>query len=223
MLITALSAKALAGVVGASTIVLGGGAAAAYAGVLPSPIQSVAHTLAGAPAPAADEGGDQGDQGDDATTDPSTSGDPTSGDPTSADPSGSTSSSDTTGASGDQSDAPDPTMTGSAGPVGPDATGPAAFGLCNAYLHGGLAPQSIAYRNLAAAASAAPGTVTGTIEEYCATVPHHGRPSSTPDPSVSTDPSAATTTTEPTRHGHPSHSRPSHAGHKSHPAHPAHP
>jgi len=55
------------------------------------------------------------------------------------------------------------------GAVGPDATGPAAFGLCTAHQHGGLAPTSGAYRSLAKAAVGASG-----IGAYCASVTHPG-------------------------------------------------
>lgn len=55
-------------------------------------------------------------------------------------------------------------------PVGPDATGPAAFGLCTAWSHaqtsGKAAEKSIAFRNLATAAKAAPGDAT-KIDNYC--------------------------------------------------------
>lgn len=50
---------------------------------------------------------------------------------------------------------------GSAG-VGPDATGPAAFGLCNAWGRGGLGEASTARRSLEAAAGGA-----GAVEAYC--------------------------------------------------------
>ena len=57
--------------------------------------------------------------------------------------------------------------------AGPDATGPAAFGLCTAYAHAkthGTAPQkAVAFRNLAAAAGGA-----AKITAYCAAVPHPG-------------------------------------------------
>ena len=67
----------------------------------------------------------------------------------------------------------------SATPVGPDATGPAAFGLCQAYTHGGLSTSSIAYTSLVTAAKGA-----ANITAYCATIAHPGqsathRPSST--------------------------------------------
>jgi hypothetical protein len=57
--------------------------------------------------------------------------------------------------------------------VGPDATGPAAFGLCNAWqhshTHGNSMDHSVAMRNLTRAAGGA-----GRIGSYCATVPHPG-------------------------------------------------
>jgi hypothetical protein len=63
-------------------------------------------------------------------------------------------------------------------PAGPDATGPAAFGLCTAWAHakahGTSSQQAVAFRNLAAAAGGA-----GHVTAYCAAVPHPG-PSSTP-------------------------------------------
>jgi hypothetical protein len=63
-------------------------------------------------------------------------------------------------------------------PAGPDATGPAAFGLCTAWAHakahGTASQQAVAFRNLAAAAGGA-----SNVAAYCAAVPHHG-PSSSP-------------------------------------------
>jgi len=58
-------------------------------------------------------------------------------------------------------------------PVGPDVTGPAAFGLCTAWDHaktsGNAAEKSIAFRNLAAKGGDAAG-----IDAYCATVAKPG-------------------------------------------------
>jgi hypothetical protein len=58
-------------------------------------------------------------------------------------------------------------------PAGPDATGPAAFGLCTAWAHakahGTTSQQAVAFRNLAAAAGGASNVAT-----YCAAVPHPG-------------------------------------------------
>ncbi|HEU5222309.1 MAG TPA: hypothetical protein VFU07_01335 [Candidatus Lumbricidophila sp.] len=49
-------------------------------------------------------------------------------------------------------------------PKGPDATGPAAFGLCNAFSHGGLHNTSVAHSALLAAAG------SGSIDAYCAPI-----------------------------------------------------
>jgi hypothetical protein len=73
-------------------------------------------------------------------------------------------------------------------PAGPDAKGPAAYGLCTAYrhaeAHGNASQRAVAFRNLAAAAGGA-----GKITAYCATVPHPGAspsaaPTSTPTPAA---------------------------------------
>lgn len=57
----------------------------------------------------------------------------------------------------------------SATPVGPDATGPAAYGLCEAYTRGGLDASSTAYASLVTAAKGASKTVT-----YCAGIASPG-------------------------------------------------
>ncbi|MDQ0798915.1 protein tyrosine phosphatase [Arthrobacter sp. SLBN-112] len=54
--------------------------------------------------------------------------------------------------------------------AGPDATGPAAFGLCTAFSSGGLDPASTAYQSLSAAANGSTG-----IAAYCASVPAPGQ------------------------------------------------
>lgn len=101
-----------------SLAALGGGtAAAAAAGLLPTPAQEFAHNTIGAPSPSASE-----------------------------------------------TDAPDPQPSSSASPVGPDATGPAAFGLCTAFTAGGLSTHSIAYGALLAASTG------GDVAGYCGTV-----------------------------------------------------
>ena len=55
--------------------------------------------------------------------------------------------------------------------VGPDAKGPAAFGLCNAFAHGKgagkAADRSVAFRNLVTAAGG-----EDKVEAYCASVEH---------------------------------------------------
>jgi hypothetical protein len=59
-------------------------------------------------------------------------------------------------------------------PVGPDATGPAAFGLCTAFAHG-LNVSSTAYASLVSAADGA-----SNIATYCATIPAPGQSASHP-------------------------------------------
>ena len=67
---------------------------------------------------------------------------------------------------------PKPSETGEA--VGPDAKGPAAFGLCNAWsrhqANGAKPTGSVAFRNLATAAGG-----EGKIATYCATIAHPGK------------------------------------------------
>jgi hypothetical protein len=66
---------------------------------------------------------------------------------------------------------PKPKPTGTAS--GPDATGPAAFGLCNAWTHhqanGAKPTNSVAFKNLATAAGG-----ESKIAAYCAKIPHPG-------------------------------------------------
>jgi hypothetical protein len=58
-------------------------------------------------------------------------------------------------------------------PVGPNASGPAAFGLCTAYAnatqHGTAAQKSVAFRNLEKAAGGA-----ANVASFCASVAHPG-------------------------------------------------
>ena len=71
--------------------------------------------------------------------------------------------------------------------VGPDATGPAAFGLCTAYAHakahGTASQKAMAFRNLAAAAGGA-----AKIAAYCTTVPHPRSSQSSQSASAPTHP-----------------------------------
>jgi len=101
---------------------------------------------------------------------------------------------------------PHPTQTtgthpgAAATPVGPDATGPAAFGLCTAWAHakahGTHSQQAVAFRNLAAAAGGA-----SHVAAYCAAVPHPGASSS--HSSHPTGPPASHPTGPPTSHPTP--------------------
>ena len=68
----------------------------------------------------------------------------------------------------DPTDNPTGSPTGTPTPTstnGPDATGPAAFGLCTAFEHGGLHSTSTAYAALVTAAKGA-----SNIGSYCATI-----------------------------------------------------
>ncbi|HEX8093731.1 hypothetical protein, partial [Jatrophihabitans sp.] len=69
------------------------------------------------------------------------------------------------------SHAPEQAGAPTSSPAGPDATGPAAFGLCTAYAHanGQSAEGSVAFANLATAAGGA-----DKVEAYCATIVHPG-------------------------------------------------
>jgi hypothetical protein len=86
-----------------------------------------------------------------------------------------------------QGKAPSARPTGSATPVGPNASGNAAFGLCTAYKHatehGTAAQKAIAFRNLVKAAGGA-----GNVAAFCAAVPHPGSPSPHPTGQPSTHP-----------------------------------
>ncbi|MDQ1574635.1 MAG: hypothetical protein QOH44_2194 [Actinomycetota bacterium] len=94
-------------------------------------------------------------------------------------------------ATADPTATPTPTPSPSA-TKGPDATGPAAFGLCTAYTAGGLHNTSKANAVLVTAAQSA-----GSIEAYCAPILEgHGHG---PSKSKSTTPSP--TSDAPTVHG----------------------
>ena len=145
-----------------------GGAVAAYAGTLPSPLQQIAHEALGAPS-------------DDPTATPTP----------------------------DPIETPDPTETPvpTTAPQGPDATGPAAFGLCTAFSHGGLHWTSTAYAALVTASGGA-----ANIATYCATV--IPTPTDTPVPT-------SPTTSEKAKPVHPTHpTHPTHPVHHTHPTHP---
>src|SRR5215472_2965908 len=62
-------------------------------------------------------------------------------------------------------------------PVGPNASGPAAFGLCTAYSHakhhGTAAQKAVAFRNLEKAAGGA-----ANVAAFCTSVSHPGSPAS---------------------------------------------
>jgi len=140
---TLVTSKIAAGALAVGTLVVGGTTTAAYAGALPAPLQQGAHSVIGAPAASTDE---------DSTTD-------TDEDTTKTD-----TDEDSTTKTDEETDSSSPSR------VGPDATGPAAYGLCRAYTHGGLNASSTAYGSLAAAANGA-----ANIAGYCATVASPGK------------------------------------------------
>ncbi len=142
-LLRRLLARPAAVVAAAGAVVLAGGmTAAAYTGVLPEPLQNLAHRTIHAPA--------HNRSGPTATaTGPGIS----------------------PGATGAERHGPASTGSPSVHPggsptPGPDATGPAALGLCRAFLRGELAAGSTAYHSLEVAAGD-PG-----IAAYCDTVVH---------------------------------------------------
>lgn len=160
LLSTVVSSKALAVTAGAVLAGLGSGVVAAYADVLPAPLQAVAHTTIGAP-----------------SADPS-------GTTPQSDPTDEPSSTEAATPSESETETADGQPTSpSATPVGPDASGPAAYGLCTAFRHGGLAQGSVAYHALVTAAGSS-DAITG----YCATIVKPGSPTGTPSaPDLPTD------------------------------------
>jgi hypothetical protein len=147
------SSKVAASVLAAGTLAVGGTGAAAFAGALPSDVQQSAHELLGAPAPHV--GG--------------VSGTATSGASAEATASASATPSATASATA-SADADSEKATAAAGP---DATGPAAFGLCTAFTHGGLDSGSTAFKSLAVAAKG-----EANIDSYCAGVTAPGKSAS---------------------------------------------
>jgi hypothetical protein len=145
LLTARLATKIAVGLLAGGVVASGATAAAAYTGTLPVSLQQAAHDTIGAPEPTISES--------DGTTDEST-----------ATPTPTPTPSETPA----PTDKPAPTTAPKAG--GPDATGPGAHGLCNAYAHGGLSATSTAYAALVKAAGGA-----STITSYCATIPAPGK------------------------------------------------
>jgi hypothetical protein len=150
VLSTLIASKLAFGAAAAAAVTLGGTAAAAYTGTLPTGLQKVASQTIGAPAPATVVATD-------ATTpaaDPETSSTETETPGTPETPETPDSESPSTEA------VATPSSTPTAEAKGPDAAGPAAFGLCTAFTHGGLHnPASAAFQALVTAAN---GTSTSS-------------------------------------------------------------
>jgi hypothetical protein len=141
------TSKVAASVLAAGTLAVGGTGAAAFAGALPSDVQQSAHELLGAPAPRVGGVSETAKAGAEATA--------------SATPSASAAGD----VAGENADA-----KASAKAVGPDATGPAAFGLCTAFTHGGLEATSTGFKSLAVAAKG-----EANIKSFCADVTAPGK------------------------------------------------
>lgn len=101
----------------------------------------------------------------------------------------------------DSTDAPTPVSSPTSSPTGPDATGAAAFGLCTAFTHGGLAAKSTAYGSLVTAASGAEN-----IASYCDTVVAPGKAASHRANDSSSTPEAGDTSSAPESEDSTSHS-----------------
>jgi hypothetical protein len=143
-----VTSKIAAGVLAGGTVAAGGTAAAAYSGTLPEPLQEASHVVLGAPAPAAIAAAEHKPEA------ASHGKAPQAADAAESEPE----------VESKHESEPE------ADPVGPDATGPAAFGLCTAFTKGGLDPASTAYKSLVTAAAG-----NADITAYCASVQGPGR------------------------------------------------
>jgi hypothetical protein len=198
---------ARAAVVAGVAVLAAATGAAAYTGSLPGPLQRAAHQLIGAPAQDAPPDTPQ-PSGPGTSTPTGTSGE-TPGATTTSSRGTSVTSSGPSGSSG---------SSASSGGTGPQASGPAAIGLCTAWAHGGLATTSVAYRNLERAAGGA-----DRIAAYCAPVL---TPSSdtTDDGAAPASPLPSSPQADPAKQGRPSpSSHPAPPSHPTHPTHPSHP
>ncbi|MEW1808090.1 protein tyrosine phosphatase [Arthrobacter sp. SLBN-53] len=143
-------------VLAAGALAVGGTGVAAMAESLPDGPTVVAGTESPSPAPTETE---------------SSSPSPTATETESPDPTSTETEAPEPAPTETETEAPDPAPTETADPAptstaaGPDATGPAAFGLCTAFANGGLGTSSTAYTALVRAAGSEDG-----VGSYCATV-----------------------------------------------------
>lgn len=141
-----ITSKVAAGALAAGTLAVGGTTAAAFAGSLPEPLQQGAHDIIGAPAPAVSAAkqaaADAAAKAEKAKADAETAASEAAG--------------SVEGAAKDALNSL---------PAGPDLTGPAAVGLCNAAAKGGLDTNSTSYQSLVVAAKGA-----ANITVFCETV-----------------------------------------------------
>jgi len=155
-IITGLVGSKIAASLLAGALVIGGGAgAAAYANVLPTPLQETAHDLIGAPAPeiAATESESDETEADETASDESVSDE---------------TESESEETASDENESDDSSTKASR--VGPDVRGHAAYGLCQAYAHGGLGVSSTPYASFVVAADG-----EANIAAYCAEVTKPGK------------------------------------------------
>ncbi len=172
---TIVGGKLVIGAFAVGSVVLGGTAAVACTGSLPTSLQEQAHSAFGAPAP----------QGDDAATPAATdTATPEPTDSATPDPTASATPDPSVTATPDPTDSatPDPTATDQPVPAVTPTT-PAvphsAHGLCVAYSHGGLVPTSVAYTTLVTAAgSAAPADITAWCAQHLIAPGHLKHPES---------------------------------------------
>jgi hypothetical protein len=210
-MLTAILSGKIAAALAAAAVAATGAATAAYAGVLPDSVQTLAHHLIAAPAPNAGSDGSLVVALD-------ASGSPSPSDSVSTSPS--PSSSDSTSAS------PSPSPSDSASPSATVA--PEAFGLCNAWSnavkHGlqdqvGFRDKLVGIAKDATAGATATATATDTataspspsadanqqiddaVTAFCGTVKHPGADDESPEPSDSADAGANSLTNNPANSG----------------------
>ncbi len=155
-----VTSKIAAGTLAAGALAVGGTGAAAYTGVLPNAVQQSAHNLLGAPAPHV--GGVSATAKASAAVAGNGQIKAQSTETVKASSEGTADATSTAAATGQASTSPSPVDL----PTGPDATGVAAKGLCQAYTKGGLDAASTAYKSLVTAAKGSTNIVT-----YCASLP----------------------------------------------------
>lgn len=157
MITNFVGSKIAAGLLAGAVIVVGGAGAAAYANVLPTSLQETAHDLIGAPDP---EVAPTDVESTETVPDETQAADTESGeaDTDDAEPA------DTESDESATDDSPAiPTR------VGPDVTGSAAYGLCQAYTHGGLGVSSTPYASFVSQVDG-----DANIAAYCADIPQPG-------------------------------------------------
>ena len=188
LITAALSTKVLVSLVATGVIAFGGTGLAAYAGVLPDGLQQTASEIIGAPTPedvVAPDAGVVADEESTIDTDTDTDTDTGTGTDTEVPDSGS----DT------EDSEPDPILDSK----GPDATGSAAYGLCNAYSRGGLPEHSTAYQSLFRAADADTDAYGATVTKPGSKDDADAETVESEDPAAEADESESESTQQPAK------------------------